>query len=78
MNPARSLAPAVLEGRYGALWVYVVGPLAGAAAAALLVRAAGVRTLTAKLVPDARYRSTMRTWLPAKNRVVPVPPDRAA
>lgn len=34
LNPARSLAPAVVGGDLSALWVYVVGPLAGALAAA--------------------------------------------
>jgi aquaporin Z len=30
MNPARSLAPALVTGDVGAAWIYVVGPLAGA------------------------------------------------
>lgn len=36
MNPARSLAPAFLEGRLDVMWIYVLGPCAGALAAALL------------------------------------------
>lgn len=30
-NPARSLAPALLEGSFGNLWVFLVGPLVGGA-----------------------------------------------
>ena len=30
MNPARSLAPDLVVGRFGHLWLYVAGPLAGA------------------------------------------------
>ena len=33
MNPARSLAPAVLSGNFASLWVYLAAPLAGAASA---------------------------------------------
>jgi aquaporin Z len=29
-NPARSLAPAVYDGEWGDIWIYLVGPLAGA------------------------------------------------
>ena len=31
MNPARSLAPALVSGKLEHLWVYIVAPLAGAA-----------------------------------------------
>lgn len=33
VNPARSFGPALLGGDFGGFWVYVVGPLAGAAVA---------------------------------------------
>jgi glycerol uptake facilitator-like aquaporin len=36
MNPARSLAPALVSWTWEAQWVYVTGPLAGAMAGALL------------------------------------------
>ncbi|HET9870392.1 MAG TPA: aquaporin, partial [bacterium] len=39
MNPARSLAPALFEGRLGSLWIYLAGPCLGAVAAALLYEA---------------------------------------
>ncbi|MHB8450804.1 MAG: MIP/aquaporin family protein, partial [Mycobacteriales bacterium] len=69
LNPARSLAPAVLRPDGAYLWVYVVGPLAGAllAVAAFALVGRG-ETLTAKLFHDPAYRSTMRTLLPARGR----------
>ncbi len=33
LNPTRSIAPAVITGHYNALWIYIVGPIAGALAA---------------------------------------------
>ena len=38
MNPARSLAPAVVSGHLGAVWVYLSAPLVGAVAAVPLWR----------------------------------------
>lgn len=34
MNPARSLSPALIDGAWSGQWIYVVGPLVGAAIAA--------------------------------------------
>jgi len=39
LNPARWLGPAVASGRFDDFWIYIVGPLAGAIAAALAYRA---------------------------------------
>jgi aquaporin Z len=33
MNPARSLAPAIMSGQFSALWVYIAGPVLGAGVA---------------------------------------------
>jgi aquaporin NIP len=46
MNPARSFAPALVSGEWTDFWVYVVGPIAGAALGALayqLVRGEAAR-----------------------------------
>ena len=37
MNPARSLAPALIAGQFDHVWIYALGPLAGAVLALLLV-----------------------------------------
>jgi aquaporin NIP len=39
LNPARSLAPAVFEGRLDVMWIYVLGPCLGAVLAALFYEA---------------------------------------
>jgi MIP family channel proteins len=36
MNPARSLAPALFQGSMNSMWIYLVGPFAGAVVAILL------------------------------------------
>ena len=44
MNPARSLAPALVSGQLNALWVYLLAPVAGAmlaVPACCLVRGSG-------------------------------------
>jgi aquaporin Z len=38
MNPARSLAPALVAGSLGDVWIYVLGPLIGACLAVILTR----------------------------------------
>ena len=38
MNPARSLAPALVGGRLGSLWVYLTAPFLGAVLAVLSCR----------------------------------------
>jgi hypothetical protein len=38
MNPARSIAPKVLAGEFGLVWIYVAGPLADASLAVMLHR----------------------------------------
>ena len=35
MNPARSLGPALAAGELGAIWIYLLAPLVGAALGAL-------------------------------------------
>jgi aquaporin Z len=65
LNPARSLAPAVLDRNPGSLWVYLVAPLIGAAAAAALVQVGALRRpLTAKMYHDSAYPSVMQTTVP--------------
>ncbi|MGA7171990.1 MAG: aquaporin [Candidatus Dormiibacterota bacterium] len=65
MNPARSLAPAVISSDFSSLWIYLVGPPLGALAAAwLFVKAPlGLRPVTAKLYHDVAYPSVLGTSL---------------
>ncbi len=69
LNPARSLAPAVLSMDFGDLWVYFVGPLAGSLAAVEVFNLIpGLETLTAKLYYDWRYPSTLASVLPVARK----------
>lgn len=67
LNAARSLAPAVVYGEFHALWVYLLGPAAGAAALALAWRSMARErpVLTAKLFHDPHYPSVLHSLLPA-------------
>lgn len=56
LNPARSLAPALLAPNYTALWVYFAGPVAGALLAVAAFRGQwGAQTVCAKLYHTERY-----------------------
>lgn len=55
MNPARSLAPALVSGDLAGLWIYLAGPVAGAlAGAAAYEWLRGVARPAPAAVPDAR------------------------
>lgn len=68
MNPSRTLGPDVVTALFPSLWSYLVGPLAGALAAAGLFAlvARERRTLTAKLFHDPDYPSVHASDLPAR------------
>jgi aquaporin Z len=73
LNPARSLAPALLAPYTAGLWIYLTGPAAGSLlAAAVFTMLPGVKTRTAKLLHDPRYSSAFATTLP----VAPSPARR--
>ncbi|MFN9717174.1 MAG: MIP/aquaporin family protein [Planctomycetota bacterium] len=38
MNPARSIAPALVSGHVNSMWIYIVGPITGAIAGGILFR----------------------------------------
>jgi aquaporin Z len=64
MNPARSLAPALLLPDLHDLWVYLVGaPLGALLAVGVYDLVPSVQTLTAKLFHDPRYPSTLGSQL---------------
>ena len=48
-NPARSLGPAVISGQWDGLWIYIIGPLAGALLASLACSLLAKRITIAKL-----------------------------
>jgi aquaporin Z len=70
LNPARSLGPAVASVNYSSLWIYLLGPLLGGAAAAAVVRlsAGRLRPLTAKLFHDPAYPTVFRSGEPGPDR----------
>lgn len=56
LNPARSLAPAILVPTFEHQWIYLAGPVAGALAAASVFRGRwGESTVCAKLYHTAKY-----------------------
>jgi aquaporin Z len=77
LNPARTLGPNLVSGDWSDWWVYVVGPLLGALLVALLWRAVPRIILTAKLFHDPKYRSVLRTHLPARPAHAPARPSSA-
>lgn len=70
LNPARSLGPALVGLHLQRLWVYFLGPIAGALLAAYLFRllGRGRLPLTAKLYHDIRFPSVLATSLPHRLR----------
>jgi aquaporin NIP len=50
MNPARSLAPALLQGALGSLWIYILAPMAGALAGGLLYKVIGKKQIASELM----------------------------
>jgi aquaporin Z len=61
LNPARSLGPALVARNLDDLWIYLVGPPAGAALASLLlVAVARIRPVTGKLFHDPTYSSIFK------------------
>jgi aquaporin Z len=66
LNPARTLGPNLVAAQWQDWWVYLAGPLAGAALVAVVWKATPRVILTAKLFHDSDYRSVLRTHLPAR------------
>jgi aquaporin Z len=54
MNPARSIAPAVVSGNLHALWLYVVAPICGASLGALAYQCAAKQARPAPLAEPAK------------------------
>ena len=63
LNPARSFGPALFDGDLRVMWVYVAGPVLGAAAAAAIAHVGQrqFRPLTAKLFHDPGYANIFGT-----------------
>lgn len=64
INPVRALAPDELAGAYPAVWIYLVGPLLGAAVAAGALSASRRQPITGKLRHDPFIECHMRCVLP--------------
>jgi len=56
INPARSLAPALITGTFHSLWIYIAGPLLGAALAVAAFRSIGPVRICAKLFHPMNVR----------------------
>jgi aquaporin Z len=63
LNPVRGLAPDELAGAFPAVWIYIAGPLVGAAFAAGLLTAIARQPVTGKLHHDSSVRCHMRCTL---------------
>lgn len=64
INPARAMAPDYLAGAYPGVWIYLAGPLLGAALAAAAMRASRRQPVTGKLRHDPSIECHMRCTLP--------------
>jgi glycerol uptake facilitator-like aquaporin len=64
INPVRALAPDDLAGAYAGVWIYLVGPLLGAALAAVALRVSRRQPVTGKLRHDPSIECHMRCTLP--------------
>ncbi|HEX6487655.1 MAG TPA: aquaporin [Candidatus Dormibacteraeota bacterium] len=59
LNPARTLGPNWAAGALKVYWVYVAGPLGGAALAAAVARLFDLRLHTARMFDDPEYASSL-------------------
>jgi aquaporin Z len=74
-NPARSLGPAIVSGRWDAWWIYWVGPLLGAFLALVVCRALARRVEVAKLYHFDTDPDRLRPVRRAREASPPVAPE---